>query len=53
MSANMTITAKNRIPQKEVPKVNHWIPDANANKAGVLDLMTPANAPIVIPVTPI
>lgn len=41
------------IPQKAVPKVNHWIPDANANNLGVLDRTTPAKLPTKSPDKPV
>lgn len=42
-----------RVAQKVLPRVNHCNPEANAKSAGVLDLITPAKAPIVRPVAPV
>ena len=36
-----------------VPRVNHCIPDANANNNGVLDRITPAKPPTMRPDTPV
>jgi len=46
-------TEVSRIPQKVVPKVNHWIPDARANSVGVLERIRPAKPPTSIPDIPL
>ena len=35
-----------------LPSVNHWTPDASANKVGVLENMTPEKAPMSSPDNP-
>ncbi len=40
------------LPQKVVPRVNHWIPDANANNVGVLERITPPKPPTTSPDMP-
>ena len=39
-------------PQNVVPSVNHWMPDANAKRTGVVDRMTPAKPPTTRPDMP-
>lgn len=43
---------KVRLPQKVVPKLNHWTLEIVANKRGGVFLMTPATPPVMKPATP-
>ena len=40
------------LPQKVVPKLNHWTLEIVANKRGGVFLMTPATPPVMKPATP-